>query len=267
VGERTRLGVVGWPVAHSRSPKMMGAALAAVGLTDWRYQLLPLPPDLVLETILALPQGGFRGVNVTIPHKSAALALADTASPAARSIGAANTLLFEPGGEVVAENTDAPALIAALPWAPSARTALVLGAGGSARAAAWALLDSGAAEVRIWNRRPDSARQLADELGAAVAETVQPADLLVNCTPVGMAPETDGFKALPVAADELAMFECVVDFAYGEAATPLVRSARTLGVPVTDGLDLLVGQGALSFERFTGMPAPVEAMRAAARER
>jgi shikimate dehydrogenase len=246
---------------------MMEAALDAVGLADWRYQLLPLPPDLVSETILALPQAGFRGVNVTIPHKSAALALADAASPAARSIGAANTLLFEGAGEVVAENTDAPALIAALPFPASGRSALVLGAGGSARAAVWALLDAGAAEVRIWNRRPDSARQLADELGATVAEGVRAADLLVNCTPVGMAPETAGFKALPVAADELAMFECVVDFAYGEAETSLVRSARSQGVPVTDGLDLLVGQGALSFERFTGMPAPVEAMRAAARQR
>jgi shikimate dehydrogenase len=246
---------------------MMEAALDAVGLADWRYQLLPLPPDLVGETILALPQAGFRGVNVTIPHKSAALGLADAASPAARSIGAANTLLFEGGGEVVAENTDAPALIAALPFSASGRTALVLGAGGSARATVWALLDAGAAEVRIWNRRPDSARQLAAELGATAAERVRAADLLVNCTPVGMAPETDGFKALPVAADELAMFECVVDFAYGEAETSLVRSARSLGVPVTDGLDLLVGQGALSFERFTAMPAPVDAMRAAARER
>jgi shikimate dehydrogenase len=267
VTERTRLGVVGWPVAHSRSPQMMQAALSVSGLIAWRYQLLPLPPELVRETIPALPQAGFRGVNVTIPHKSAALALADTASPAAGAIGAANTLLFEPSGEVVAENTDAPALISALPLSPVGRSALVLGAGGSARAAVWALLNAGAAEVRIWNRRPEAARRLADELGATVAEDARPADLLVNCTPVGMTPDEAEFKALPVGADELAMCECVVDFAYGAGETSLVRSARSLGVPAIDGLDLLVGQGALSFERFTALPAPVEAMRAAARER
>jgi shikimate dehydrogenase len=246
---------------------MMQAALAAVGLGDWRYQLLPLPGEVVRETILALPQAGFRGVNITIPHKAAALALADQASPAARSIGAANTLVFKPSGAVAAENTDAPALIAALPVSAAGRTALVLGAGGSARAAVWALLNAGAAEVRIWTRRPEAARQLADELGAAMAEGPPKADVLVNCTPVGMTPEKDGFKGLPVGADELAMYECVVDFAYGQADTSLVRSARSLGVPAVDGLDLLVGQGALSFEHFTGIPAPVEVMRAAARAR
>src|SRR5579884_1822845 len=103
MADRIRLGVVGWPVAHSRSPQMMQAALAATGLTDWRYQLLPIPPGLVDETIPCLPAAGFRGVNVTIPHKQAALALADEASPAARSIGAANTLLFDRSGSVSAE--------------------------------------------------------------------------------------------------------------------------------------------------------------------
>ena len=266
MAERTRLGVVGWPVAHSRSPQMMQAALAAAGFSEWRYQLLPIPPDLVRETTLALPAAGFRGVNVTIPHKSAALALADQASPAARAIGAANTLLFEPSGSIFAENTDAPALIAALPFPAAGRTAVVLGAGGSARAAVWSLLSAGAAEVRIWNRRPESARQLAEALGARPAERPGAADFLVNCTPVGMTAESDGFKMLPVGADELAMFACVVDFVYGRDDTLLVRSARSLGVSVVDGLDLLVGQGALSFERFTGLPAPVEAMRAAARK-
>ncbi len=259
--------MAGWPVAHSRSPQMMQAALTAVGLAGWRYQLLPLPPELFDETVRAMPGAGFRGINVTIPHKTDALALADQASPAARSIGAANTLVFEPSGAVSAENTDAPAMIGALPFSPAGRTALVLGAGGSARAAVWALLNAGAAEVRIWNRRPDPARRLADELGAALADGLRSADLLVNCTPVGMTSETSGFKTLPVGADELAMFECVVDFAYGEAETSLVRSARSLGVTAIDGRDLLVGQGALSFERFTETPAPLEAMRAAVRER
>ncbi|MBV8430702.1 MAG: shikimate dehydrogenase [Solirubrobacterales bacterium] len=246
---------------------MMQAALSAAHLPGWRYQLLPIPPEVFADTILALPGAGFRGVNVTIPHKEAALALADAASSAARSIGAANTLLFEAGGGVVAENTDAPALIAALPFSPRGRSALVLGAGGSARAAVWALLNAGASPVRVWNRHPERAQELAQALGAMVAETAVPADFLIHCTPVGMSNDDTGFKELPVRADELAMYECVVDLVYGRNETPLVQSARGLGVPVIDGLELLVGQGALSFERFTGLPAPLQEMRAAARAR
>jgi shikimate dehydrogenase len=246
---------------------MMQAALSAAGLSGWRYQLLPIPPDLVAETVRALPAAGFRGVNVTIPHKAAALALSDVASDAASAIGAANTLLFEPDGVIMAENTDAPALLTALPVPPARATALVLGAGGSASAAVWAMLSAGASEVRIWNRNPERARRLAERFQARAVHTVEPADLLIHCTPVGMGGDLDTFKQLPLAADELAMFGCVVDFVYGEEETPLVRSARRLNVPVVDGLDLLVGQGALSFQHFTGLPAPIEEMRAAARGR
>ncbi|MDE3134093.1 MAG: shikimate dehydrogenase, partial [Acidobacteriota bacterium] len=164
-----RLGVLGWPVAHSRSPALQNAALQAVGLGDsWRYQLLPVPPELLAETVRALPAAGFRGANVTIPHKQAALALATDASARARAIGAANTLLFEQDGRLWADNTDAPALIEALSQHTqvAGASALVLGAGGSARAAAWALSDAGAREVLIWNRTPARASQLASELGA-----------------------------------------------------------------------------------------------------
>jgi shikimate 5-dehydrogenase len=129
----------------------------------------------------------------------------------------------------------------------------------------WALLSAGAAEVHVWNRHPDRAHALAERLGAKVTLEAQAADLLVNCTPVGMRAEMDPFKHLPIAADELAMFACVVDYVYGRGDTSLVRSARSLGIPVVDGLDLLVGQGVLSFERFTGLPASAEEMRAAAR--
>jgi shikimate dehydrogenase len=142
------LGVCGWPVAHSRSPQMHNAALAAVGLDDWRYLRLPLPPDLFAETARALPAAGFRGVNVTIPHKQAALALADRASEAATAIGAANTLTFADGA-IVADNTDAPGLLASLPESPAGRTVLILGAGGAGRAAAWAMKAAGAAEVEV----------------------------------------------------------------------------------------------------------------------
>jgi shikimate dehydrogenase len=258
VSRSTRLGVLGWPVAHSLSPALHNAALEAAGLSAWRYQLLPVPPELFPETVRALPGAGFRGANVTIPHKRPALELAQAASARAREIGAANTLLFAEDGRVRADNTDAPALIEALPFPAAGRTALVMGAGGSARAAVWALLNAGAGEVRVWNRTPERATQLCAELGGAPAPEPEPADVLVNCTSVGMG----GAGELPVRVPD---YGCVVDFVYAPGETALVRAARGRGIPVVDGLDLLVRQGALSFEQFTGRPAPIEAMRRAVR--
>ena len=261
---RTRLGVAGWPVAHSLSPAMQNAALEAVGLTDWRYQRLPIPPELFEETVLALPGAGFRGLNVTIPHKQPALALATDPTPRALAIGAANTLVFEPGGGIRADNTDAPGLLEALPLDPAGKTALVLGAGGSARAVVWALLAGGAREVRVWNRTSERARELARELGAAVVVRAEPADLLVNGTSVGLDPSRDTFEALPVDADDLTSYECVVDLVYRDTETPLVQAARARRVRAVGGRELLVRQGALSFEQFTGKAAPIEIMQRAA---
>ena len=261
---RTRLGVVGWPVAHSLSPAMQNAALASVGLAGWRYQRLPIPPELFDEAVAALAGVGFRGVNVTIPHKHAALALATDPTPRARAIGAANTLIAEAGGAIRADNTDAPGLVAALPFSPSGRAALVLGAGGSARAAVWALLDAGAREVRVWNRTPERARELCAELGATPVDRADPADLLVNCTSVGLDPGQDAFKPLPIDADDVTSYECVVDLVYSDTQTSLVQAARARRVRVVDGRELLVRQGALSFEMFTGHAAPTEVMRRAA---
>jgi shikimate dehydrogenase len=263
LSSRTRLGVLGWPVAHSRSPAIQNAALHAVGLIDWRYQLLPVPPELFAETVKALPAAGFRGVNVTIPHKQAALALADQATARARAIGAANTLSFHDDGTIHAENTDAPALIEALPFALADRTALVLGAGGSARAAVWALRDVGAREVRVWNRTPERARRLCEEFGALAVADAAPADLLVNCTSVGLDGSPTALERLPIVPEELARYGCVVDLVYAEGGTALINATRARGVPAIDGLALLVGQGALSFELFTGVPAPRACMRAA----
>jgi len=147
-----RLGVLGWPVAHSRSPAMHNAAFAALGMRGWRYQRLPVPPHLFAETVRSLGASGLLGANVTIPHKHAALTLATEASAAAREIGAANTLTFGPDGAIAAENTDAPGLIAALAEPVSGMRVQVLGAGGSARAAVWGLREAGAAEVSVWNR-------------------------------------------------------------------------------------------------------------------
>jgi shikimate dehydrogenase len=260
---RTRLGVLGWPVAHSRSPAIQNAALAAAGLRGWRYQLLPAPPELFAELVRALPGAGFRGANVTIPHKRAALELATDATARAAAIGAANTLTFGVGGAISADNTDAPALTGLLPFDVAGRTALVLGAGGSARAAVWALLDAGAARVGVWNRTRERAQALCDELGGSPSERASPADVLVNCTSVGL----DGsspFDRLPVSAGDLGDYGCVVDLVYTAAGTALIEEARARGIATVDGLELLVGQGALSFERFTGLAASLDAMRAAA---
>jgi shikimate dehydrogenase len=257
-----RLGVVGWPVAHSRSPQMHNAALRAVCLDGWRYQHLPIPPELFDDAVRALPAAGFAGVNVTIPHKEAALALADEATETARAIGAANTLTFAAGGAIRADNTDAPGLLAALGDRRPA-TALVLGAGGSARAVVHALVGAGAA-VKVWNRTPERAIGLAEELGAEAVVDVAPADLLVNCTAVGLGDPSRTFKDLPLRADGVREYECVVDLVYRAGGTRLVHEARRHGSHAVDGLQILVSQGALSFEAWTGHEAPIDVMRRAA---
>jgi len=264
-----RLGVLGWPVAHSLSPRIQNAALHAAGLPDWHYGLLPVPPELFAETVAGLPEAGFRGANVTIPHKPAALALATHASPRAAAIGAANTLTFTAGGQVRADNTDAPALIASLPHPAAGASVLVLGAGGSARAAVWALRDAGAASVRIWNRTGERARRLAAELGASAVSAAQVrsdpgADVLVNCTAIGLRGPAS-MDGLPIGETELDGFGCVIDLVYRPEATALIAAARARGIPTVDGLEILIGQGALSFELFTGHEASLAAMRAAVR--
>jgi shikimate dehydrogenase len=285
-----RLGVLGWPVAHSRSPAMHNAALAELGLDGWRYQRLPVPPQLFAETVRALPASGFLGANVTIPHKQAALALADNASRAAREIGAANTLSFARDGAIAAENTDAPGLISALGESPRGMRAMVLGAGGSARAAAWALREAGASEVSVWNRTAARAQQLARELGVGFVGRPAPADLLVNCTSVGLsdapaeglagaapgemepgaversATEERALNQLGLTFDQLAEYSYVVDFVYRSGSTPLLAAARAHGARTLDGLEILLAQGALSLELWTGRRAPIDVMRRAARE-
>jgi shikimate dehydrogenase len=267
--QRTRLGVAGWPIVHSRSPAMHNAALAAVGLSGWRYQLLPIPPKLFTETVRGLPAAGFRGINVTIPHKEAALALAGSASERAAAIGAANTLLFADDGSIYADNTDAPALIAALSRREielADTSALVLGAGGSARAAVWALADAGVRDIRVYARTRARAERLCSELGGTVVDSVDPAQLLVHCTPVGLRASLDvsSSEELPIPADRIKDFRTVVDFVYRDQGSALVQAARDVAAATVDGLELLVGQGALSFEQFTGHRAPVGVMADAA---
>lgn len=268
-----RLGVLGWPVAHSRSPAMHNAALAALGMEDWRYQLLPVPPERFHETARALPGAGFVGANVTIPHKQAALALADTAGEDARAIGVANTLTFAPDGAIVAENTDAPGFLAALGVSPRGMSALVLGAGGSARAVVWALREAGAREVSVWNRTPERAVALAHDLGARAASAPEVADLLVNCTSVGLeseptnlkqsATEAQGLNLPAVTFDQVGNYPHVVDLPYSSSPTPLLVAARSHGAHAVGGLEVLLAQGALSFELWTGIQPPLQVMRRA----
>lgn len=257
-----RLGVLGWPVAHSLSPAMHNAALAEMGLGDWEFQLLPVPPELFEETARALPGAGFVGASVTVPHKEQALAIAGLAGEAASGIGAANTLLF--GGEVItAENTDAPGLLDALPEPPApGSSAMVLGAGGSARAAAWALHSAGA-QVSVWNRTAARALALAADLGVEAVDEPLGADILVNCTVAGM--EGDPFALLPLDPGSLADYGAVVDFVYTDPAATLLEAARAAGCRTVDGLEILVRQGALALEMWTGREAPVAVMAEAAR--
>jgi shikimate dehydrogenase len=248
-------GVLGYPVAHSRSPAMMAAAFRELGL-DWRYFRLPVPPELFARTVRALGASGYVGANATIPHKLAALKLADEATPAARAVGAANTLTFVEG-RIEADNTDAGGMLDAL-GEPLPARALVLGAGGAGRAAVWALREAGV-EVAVWNRTQYRAAELAGEMGVRHAERVELADLVVNATSVGMAGET-GTPAL-LGLEVAGPPEVLVDLVYGNAPTALARWAAGRGARVVDGREVLVRQGARSLERWTGASAPVETMR------
>jgi shikimate dehydrogenase len=259
---RTLLGVAGHPVSHSRSPAMQNAALAELGL-DWLYLPLPLPPERFAETAPALAASGFRGLNVTVPHKVAAREVADSPSPVVEAIGAANTLTFEDGA-ILAENTDAGGFLDALGDPPRDLHALVLGAGGSARAVIWALGEAGAAEVSVWNRTPARAAALARELGARHVRGPVRADILVNCTSVGLDPAAGLERAL----DALGLAEAdppsvVVDLVYRAGPTPLLTWARGGGARTVDGREVLVRQGARSLEIWTNRKAPLQVMRAA----
>jgi shikimate dehydrogenase len=243
---------------------MQNAALAAVGLdAEYAYEAIAVEPEAFDETVRGLPAAGFHGVNVTIPHKEAALALATDASEDARAIGAANTLTFGPDGAIRADNTDAPGFLDAL-GEPAPRSALVFGAGGSARAVAYALHAAGA-EVAVWNRSPERARRLAADLGVRAVAAPVAAEVLVNCTSVGLHDPAATFKNLPLTTDDIGQYACVVDLVYRDGATELLHQAERRGCRCVDGLEILVRQGARSFQIWTGRTAPLDVMRRAAR--
>ena len=259
-----RLAVLGYPVGHSRSPAMHNAALAALGIEDWSYEAIEVAPDAFEQRVLAMPGEGFTGANVTVPHKGAALSVADELSATAREVGAANTLTFTEG-EIRADNTDAEGLLNALPDSPEDRRALVLGAGGAARAVVWALVREGA-EVEVWNRTELRTRHLCEELGGRPVEAPAQADyeLIVNSTAVGLGGE-DVFEELPLSAQGFVPGQVVVDMVYGDKRTLLLAAAEAGGAATIDGIEVLVQQGALSLEIWTGCEPPLDVMRTAAR--
>jgi shikimate dehydrogenase len=244
---------------------MHNAAFQALGLTDWRYVALPVPAELFEETVRALPASGYAGANVTLPHKLLALAVADQATDAARGAGAANTLTFRDDGTIHADNTDTGGLLDALGAAPA--SALVLGAGGAARGAVWGLREAGA-EVAVWNRTPERAAQLAGDLDVAAVDTVDPAryELVVNASAIGLdatLSDASALAALRLEGKEPPPTVCDLVYRAGGAPTPLATWAASGGARFVGGLEILVRQGARSFQIWTGMEPPLDVMRQA----
>ena len=268
IGAATRVAcVLGDPVSHSRSPVMHNAASAALGL-DRVYLALRVDAGGLATGIRGLQALGFEGANVTVPHKEAAWALCDTRSAEAELAGAANTLSFA-DGRVHGHLTDGLGLVAALGSIPSRAT--IVGAGGSARAAAAALLTAGTAELHVVARNAERAARLTDDLrGRFPAATIEHGEraparrggALVHCTPIG---GISALEELPIAADAVRVMDVVADFAYRRdgSPTPLIAAALAAGIPVVDGLELLVRQGALAFALWTGIDPPLDVMRRA----
>lgn len=270
------VAVLGWPVRHSLSPVMHNAAFAEAGL-DLVYLALPVPPDDLGSVVAALGSIEAVGANVTVPHKVAVADLCDDLTEEARLVGAVNTLAWSADG-LLGDNTDATGLRDALATdvAPQpGERALLVGTGGAARAAAVAVGRLGL-EVTVAGRRPDAAVEvarlaaragspgsdgcdLADEttLAAAVAQ----ARVVVNTTPLGMAGES-----LPPACHVLEADQVAYDLVYAPPRTPFLVDAEQRGATAHNGLGMLVGQAAASFERWTGHPAPRAAMAAAVRD-
>ena len=254
-----RAGVVGHPVAHSLSPLIHGAWIKAAGL-DADYGLFDIAPQAFAGFVAAQRGGALRGLNVTVPHKEAALACATVVRPAARAAGAANLLLFEPDGAIVADNTDGAGLLAALRdqagFDPKSGPALVLGAGGAARGAVAALAAAGSPLIWVVNRTLERARAL-EGLGPVKAvgwvksdQAFTEAAVVINATTLGLGGGPGPHAPLGMTAPA-----CVVmDMVYKPLETQLLAEARRLGRPAVDGLAMLIGQARPSFEAFYGHP-------------
>ena len=266
-GRAALAGVLGWPVSHSKSPRLHGYWLERHGI-DGAYLPLPVAPENFAQAVRALVDLGFRGANVTVPHKeeALALALADEADDNAKRIGAANTLVFR-NGRIVASNTDGFGFLANLEqgapgWQPEA-PALVLGAGGAARAVIAALLDSGCRELRLCNRTVARAEVLRDTFGGSVRvvpweekeAALTDLGLLVNTTSLGM----EGQPPLSLDLARLSASAVVNDLVYAPLETPLLAAARRQGNPAVDGLGMLLHQARPGFEAWFGVRPEVDA--------
>lgn len=258
-------GVIGMPIGHSRSPALHCHWLRRYGIKG-HYIPMPVPEADLADTLKVLPRIGFVGVNVTIPHKEAVLALAHSTTDLARRIGAANTLTFSESG-IHADNTDAFGFIENLKvgapnWTASQGPALMIGAGGAARAVLVALLDEGVGEVRIANRTIDRSKRIAAEFGPRavpvnfdnVRHAMEDAALLVNTTSLGMT----GEPPLNVTLEKLPNSATVTDLVYTPLETPLLAAAKEHGCVTVDGLGMLLHQAVPGFERWFGRTPEVD---------
>lgn len=269
-GKAKLAGVMGWPVGHSLSPVLHGHWLQSLGI-DGAYVPLAVAPDDFARVLTALPKMGFRGVNVTVPHKEAALAAVDEADALARRIGAVNTVIVGDDGRLTGTNTDGFGFlenlkVGAPDWQPAAAPAVVLGAGGAARAVVVALIDAGVPELRLMNRTRARAEQLAADLdgGSGVIAVhdwdgrnaaLDGAGLLVNTTTLGMT----GKDTLDIGLDALPMDALVNDIVYAPLETDLLAAARARGNPAVDGLGMLLHQARPGFEAWFGQAPEVTA--------
>jgi shikimate dehydrogenase len=264
-------GIIGWPVEHSLSPRLHGFWLERHKI-DGAYVALAVRPEDLFEVLRLLPRIGFRGANITVPHKEAALAAMDEVEPLARSIGAVNTVVVRADGSLEGRNTDAYGFLenlrqGAAHWHAPHKPAAVIGAGGAARAICVALLDVGVPEIYLVNRTPERAERLAEELGDQViairwenhAAALGEAALVVNATTLGMKGEPEtllDLKLLPKTA-------VVTDIVYTPLETPLLAAARKRGNPVVDGLGMLIHQARPGFEAWFGVrPEATDELRA-----
>lgn len=271
-----RMGVIGYPLGHSVSPAFQQAALDHYGL-KMTYERWETPPERAEWRFGGLRPKDVLGANVTVPYKEFAFRFVDDLDETARRIGAVNTIV-NIGGRLTGYNTDAPGFLRAVredaDFDPAGRSALVLGAGGAARAVAFALAEAGAAPIFIANRTAERAAALAagvrEELPAASVQTVPwgeaPAEsaLIVNATTMGMSHGgAEGESPLP--AERIPSGALVVDLVYNPETTPLLEAAEAAGARTLDGLPMLIYQGAEAFEMWVGRKAPVDVMKAAAR--
>ncbi len=275
-----RVGIIGYPLGHSVSPAFQQAAFDALGIAA-RYEAWETPPERLAERVARLREPAMLGANVTVPYKQDVLALLDDIEPLARRIGAVNTIV-NAAGRLVGYNTDSAGFLRALQeeggFDPRERRALLLGAGGAARAVAFALAEAGAKGIAIANRTPGRAEALAREIASLEVETevipweVEPigallwyCHLVVNCTSIGTAHgPTEGLS--PLAAGLIPPAILVCDLVYNPLLTPLLKEAQHAGARILGGLPMLIHQGAAAFQLWTGRQPPEDVMLAAARK-